>query len=68
VGDAAVAVDDAIAARVTAALRETGAVADARALARSLSDEALGCLEAVPAGRARDALADVAAALVDRRK
>jgi octaprenyl-diphosphate synthase len=68
VGDASVAVDDAVAARVTAALRDTGAVADARALARQLSDEALGCLEAVPTGRARDALADVAAALVDRRK
>jgi octaprenyl-diphosphate synthase len=68
VADAEVVVDDALAARVNAALRETGAVSDARTLARSLSDEALGCLEALPAGRARDALADVAAALVNRRK
>ena len=68
VADASVHVDEAIASRVGAALRDTGAVADARALARSLSEEALGCLEVVPPGRARDALSDVAAALVDRRK
>ena len=68
VADASVHVDEAIASRVGAALRDTGAVADARALARSLSEEALGSLEVVPPGRARDALSDVAAALVDRRK
>ncbi len=68
VADASVVVDDALAARVSAALRDTGATADARSLVRSLSDEALGCLEAVPAGPARGALSDVAGALVHRKK
>ncbi len=67
VAEPVVDVDAGAAARVQSVLRDTAAVADARALVRSLSEEALASLAAVPDGRARAALADVAASLMNRK-
>lgn len=61
------ALDAALLRRVGSALVETGAVEESVALARRLGREAVAGLDAVPAGRARDALADVAAAMIERR-
>lgn len=63
-----VLLDDASAARVAHAVRETGAIESCVAFARERSQAAVACLEAVPAGRARDALERVAVALLHRRK
>ncbi len=49
-----------------AALRDTGALEDSRALARRLSEEAVAHLDPLPSGRARDSLASVAAAMLHR--
>lgn len=62
------ALDPAALRRVTSALKETGAVEESVALARRLGGEAVAGLDVLPAGRARDALADVAAAMIQRRK
>jgi octaprenyl-diphosphate synthase len=59
-------VDEASAARVIAALRETRAVEDCLALARERSFRATEALSALPDGHARRALATVAEAIIDR--
>jgi len=53
---------------VTAALHRTGALAESMQLAHTLSETAVKCLDDVPRGEARDALAAVATAIVSRRK
>jgi octaprenyl-diphosphate synthase len=60
--------DPALHRAVSAALRSTGAADESRALAQRLVREAVATLHALPPGRARDALADVAVSMVDRRK
>lgn len=62
------ALDPALVRGVSAALRETGAVDESRELALRLVREAVSTLGELPSGRARDSLADVALAMVDRRK
>lgn len=62
------AMDPAVLRAVTQALRTTGAVEESRALAHRLVREAVATLDGVPRGRARSALADVAVAMVERRK
>ncbi len=57
---------DAVIARVVASLRATRGVEEGRALARRHSGLALAALEALPASRARRALATVAETIVDR--
>jgi len=59
-------VDDAARARVLEALTRTGAVRDCLAFARGQSSRAVACLDAVPSGRATDALVTVARAAIHR--
>lgn len=61
-------VDPEVAARVTAALRETRAIEDSAHLVRTLCDEAIAHLSVLPPSRAREALAGVAVAMLHRRK
>jgi len=58
--------DEAAAARLVACVRSSGACEAVRALAVDHTAKALGCLEAVPACRAREMLASVASSLAAR--
>lgn len=62
------ALDGGLVRAVSAALRETGALEESRELALRLVRDAVVTLDGLPAGRARDCLADVAVAMVERRK
>ncbi len=64
----AASLDPALVRRVSAAVRETGALDDARALAGALSQDAVRALAPLPQGRAREALESVAVAMLHRRK
>lgn len=57
-----------LAGRVTTIVRETHATRIALELAQEMCAEAVACLSRLPAGRARDALTDVALAIPARRK
>lgn len=57
-----------LAARVTTIVRETSATRVAVELAQEMCAEAVSCLSRLPAGRARDALTDVALSIPGRRK
>lgn len=52
---------------IRARVERTGALAAGTALAEGRTAEAVACLDVLPKGRARDALATVAAAIVSRR-
>jgi octaprenyl-diphosphate synthase len=54
--------------RITEIVRETQATRIAKELAQEMCAEATACLSKLPAGRARDALANVALATPSRRK
>jgi geranylgeranyl pyrophosphate synthase len=53
---------------VLAALQDTGAVTDCRTFAHRRAHQAIEALAALPAGRARQALATVAEATVHRNR
>jgi octaprenyl-diphosphate synthase len=61
-------VEPALQHRVAVALRETRAVEESLAVARKYSEEAVAGLGSLPAGRAKDALKDVALMVLHRRK
>jgi octaprenyl-diphosphate synthase len=60
------ACDDVLRARVASAIAAAEAVPRSLSLARTLTEDAVRALATVPAGRARDALTDVACSMLER--
>lgn len=60
--------DTALEKRAATSLRATGALDESVALARRLSADAASALEVLPPSRARDALTQIAAAMLHRKK